>query len=269
MPNTVLENDTEAVLAKAIEYGLGEGKTNFQVVVFSILNAVMLEVNIKDGIKGIRRTKVVPICKTTGMSYRNECDVDGEDSDEANATSLLEQVYRKHPGFISLQNFFSAAAKRRLSAFSQGRFPAEIYAMIIANADSSTRRACAKVSRIFYDFCQETFPFSNDLIVTKFEAFAQSAGSQNGKLQPWAYLDDLGIFTFQNQNTGHIMGSGHAGWHKFRRNEASIWCPIIGEVARPSMLIQIYLRVSLSLGHSKHRFARDPSRCRLGSRYRD
>jgi hypothetical protein len=99
VPNTDLENDTEAVLAKAIEYGLGEGKTNFQLVLFSILNVVMLEVNIKNGIKVIRRTKVVPICKTTGIGYRNECDEDGDNSDEANPTSLLEQVCRKHPGF--------------------------------------------------------------------------------------------------------------------------------------------------------------------------
>ena len=81
--------------------------------------------------------------------------------------------------------------------------------MIIANADPSTWSACAKVSHIFYDFCQleAAFPFSKDLTVTKFEAFTQSAGSQNRNLLPWVPLDDLGIFTFQNRNTGHIMRS--------------------------------------------------------------
>lgn len=64
--------------------------------------------------------------------------------------------------------------------------------MIIANADSSTRRACTKVSSIFYDFCQEAFLFSNDL--TKFEAFAQSQDLRIGNfslgliLMIWVYL---------------------------------------------------------------------------------
>src|SRR2546429_4944690 len=56
VPNTVFEKDTEAAIAKAVEYGLEEGKASFQIVVFSILKATMLEVHVKDGVKAIRRT---------------------------------------------------------------------------------------------------------------------------------------------------------------------------------------------------------------------
>ena len=80
----------------------------------------MLEVNIKDGIKVIRRTKMVPICNIPGaLRVRDERSEYGDVSDETNATSLLKQLCHKHPGFISLQDFFSAAAKRRLSVFSR------------------------------------------------------------------------------------------------------------------------------------------------------
>lgn len=35
-----------AAIAKAVEYGLEEGKINFQIVVFSILNTIILEVHV-------------------------------------------------------------------------------------------------------------------------------------------------------------------------------------------------------------------------------
>jgi hypothetical protein len=256
VPNTVFEKDTEAAIAKAVEYGLEEGKINFQVVVFSILNAIMLEVHVKDGAKAIRRTGVVSIYNANRENDRGDSGEDGNnDNCETNAASPLEQICRKHSGFVSLQNFFKAAANRHLSVFSNGRFPAEIYAKIIANADSSTRNACAKVSRTFHALCQERFSFSNNLTILKFEASTCPVESQNQRQRwPWVDINDLGIFTFQDQDTGHIMRSGLNVRHQVLiadEKKVTTWCPVVGGVARPSMMTQLQMRVFLPTRNQK------------------
>lgn len=255
VPNTVFEKDTEAAIAKAVEYGLEEGKINFQIVVFSILNAIMLEVHVKDGVV-IRRTGVVSIYDASRKYDRDDSDEDGNnDKGETNAASPLEQICRKHLGFVSLQNFFNAAANRPLSVFSNGRFPTEIYARIIANADSSTRNACAMVSRTFHVLCQERFSFSSNLSILNFEATTYPLGSQNQRQRRlWVDLNDLGIFTFQDHNTGHIMRSGlNVREQVLIANEKNVttWCPVVGGVARPSMMTQIQLRVLLQTRNQK------------------
>jgi len=240
VPDTVFRKDTEAAIAKAIEHGLEEGKTNFQTVVFSIFNAIMLEVHVKDGVKAIKRTGVVSIYNASRMNDVN-C--------QADAVSPIEQICRKHLGFISLQNFFNAAANWHLSVFGNGRFPTEIYARIIEIADSSTQNACAKVSRTFRALCQERFSLSSNITIVKFEASTYSPGSQNqSQRRPWVDLKDLGIFTFQDQNTGHITRSRFDVGNQVHiadEEMATTWYPVVGGVARPSMMTQFPLQVLL------------------------
>lgn len=236
VPDTVFEKDTEAAMAKAVEHGLEEGKTNFQIVIFSIFNAIMLEVHVKDGVKAIKRTGVVSIYNASRMNDLN-C--------QADAVSPVEQICRKHLGFISLQNFFNVAANRHLSVFGNGRFPTEIYARIIEIADSSTQNACAKVSRTFRALCQERFSLSSNLTIVKFEASTNSLGSQNQRQRRRRVdLNDLGIFSFQDQDTGHITRSGLNARQQDGK-KATTWCPVVGGVARPSMITEFQLRVLL------------------------
>ena len=194
----------------------------------------------KDGVKAIKRTGVVSIYNASRMNDVN-C--------QADAVSPVEQICRKHLGFISLQNFFNVAANRHLSVFGDGRFPTEIYARIIEIADSSTQNACAKVSRTFRALCQERFSLSSNLTIVKFEASTNSLGSQNQRpRRRWVDLNDLGIFTFQDQDTGHITRSGLNARQQVRTadgKKVTTWCPVVGGVARPSMMTEFQLRVLL------------------------
>lgn len=155
VPDTVLEEDAEvavaeAAVAKVVEYGLKEGNTNFQAVVFSILNAIMLEIHVKDGLKKIKRTRVVPIYIAAIMGDQEDINGNSLDIDcQADVVTPVRQICQKQSGFVSLQNFFNVATNRHLSVFREARFPTEIYARIIANADYSTTNACAKVSPTF------------------------------------------------------------------------------------------------------------------------
>lgn len=111
-------------------------------MVFSIFNAIMLEVYLEDGIKVIRRSEVVPIFtgKLSWEEWSESCD--GNSEDDNRVGSPFETVCRRHLGFISLQNFFNVAANRAasrdLAVFGRGCLLTEIYTEIIANSDFST-----------------------------------------------------------------------------------------------------------------------------------
>jgi hypothetical protein len=226
VPNIVFENDTDAAIAKAVEHGLEEGKTHFQVVVFSILNAIMVEVYVKNGATAIRHTGVVPIVKTKFPFPWS--DIDSDRRREIYSTNPIEQ-FHEYSGFASLWNFFNAAANRRLSVFGQGRLPNEIHAMIISYVDSLTHNVCAKVSRVFRDLCQVRFPCGNDLTIVKFEVLPYHMGGFRG------------IFTLQNRNTGLVTQNASHGF--LTHNKLTTWCPVIGEAAQPSMMTAVNLWV--------------------------
>lgn len=194
----------------------------------------------KYGVKVIKHTRVVSIYNASRMNDVN-C--------QADAVSPVEQICHKHLGFISLQNFFNAAANWHLSVFGNGRFPTETYARIIEIADSSTQNACAKVSRTFRALCQERFSLSSNRTIIKSEASTYPPGSQNQRQRwPWANLKDLGIFTFQGQDTGHITRSRFGVGNQFHiadEEMVTTWCPVIGGVARLSMMTQFPLQVLL------------------------
>src|SRR5205085_12585531 len=60
--NTVFHTDVEAAIGKAVTYGLESGKLEFRIVLFSIQNAILVEVRNHSATRTIRRTGIIPIC---------------------------------------------------------------------------------------------------------------------------------------------------------------------------------------------------------------
>ena len=241
--NTVFQNDAEAAIAKAVAYGLAESHQNFQIVLFSILNAICLEVIVADGVTHVRRTGHIPILST--IWDESDADSGNSENGDRGLESPLAQIRRRHQGFITLQNFFSTAVKRKVSVFNQGLFPTEIYAEIIKHIDYSTLDACRQVSPTFHLLCRERFPFSPDLTMLDIEASTMPKKTQErGRRRPWK-LADIGTFVFQVQNTGLVQRSGLSVDRKrLSREKSSVttWCPVVGSVARPSMMTKIRLQ---------------------------
>jgi len=102
---------------------------------------------------------------------------------------------------------------------------------------------------------QERFSFSNNLTILKFEASTYPPGSQNQRQRrPCIGLNDLGIFTFQDQNTGHIMRSGLDVRQQViiaDDEKATTWWPVVGAVARPSIMTEFQPRVLLRNSESE------------------
>ncbi|KAI9780472.1 MAG: hypothetical protein M1839_006746 [Geoglossum umbratile] len=210
VPDIVVQSDTEAAIAKVVEFGLKEGKLNFYALVFSLINVVMLQVIVENGVTAIKRTEVI------------ELDSSAQDTQ---SVDQLEAYFWIRAGFISLMHFFNAAANQHFSFFNRGHFPTEICQMILANTDECTYSACAKASMDFRAYSQENVLFGKDLMIIKFSAELDARRSK------WN-------FTFLDRNTGAVR--------ELRFNEkgaTASWSPIIG-TERPSIITQIGLLFS-------------------------
>ncbi|OBT65425.1 hypothetical protein VE03_06041 [Pseudogymnoascus sp. 23342-1-I1] len=275
VPDSVFRQDTEAAIAKAVEFGFETGKTSLQIILFSIFNVMLLEAYVKDGVKVIRRTGLIPIQDRDRKSdwtvepdrpvFRREADI----------ATTFQQVCHKHAGFAKLQNFFDVAARRNLpSPRINERLPIELYANIISYADHRTLHAISQVSWALRRLCQERFAFSDDLDAVEFDASLKGPSytqplkfelseeeilememeeQARPKGQPELCLNDLGTFTFRDCQTGLVTTSGmdvkqrvdyelrvlcaHEDYHR-------IWCPIIGDASRPSLIVQIMFHLN-------------------------
>ena len=79
--------------------------------------------------------------------------------------------------FLSLIQFLEVTARQGLTT-DRGRFPAEIYAMIIAHLpDIETHRACMNVSTVFRDLCQHNLRVTNDITLL-------ASGTSSGEHTP-------------------------------------------------------------------------------------
>ncbi|KAI9771456.1 MAG: hypothetical protein M1840_002076 [Geoglossum simile] len=238
VPDIVIQNDTEAAIAKVVEFGLKEGKLNFHVVVFSLVNVVMLQVLVQNGVTAIKRTEAVELESSI------EC------SEEVDS---LEAYCRRRAGFISLVHFFDGVANQHLSLFNQGYFPTEIYEMILANADEYTYNACAKASRNLRALSQRGVLFGKDLMLIKFSA------ERHTEQQKWK-------FTFLDRNTGQ---AGESGLDE--KGITASYGPIIGS-ERPSIMTEIKLPFSTRSKPMQKKsygwaYPRSPYQCTLESNY--
>lgn len=282
MPDSIFRHGTEAAIAKAVEYGFGEGKTSFQIIIFSIFNVILLEAYLKDGVKVTRRTGVISIQdrdRTSGWTLEPNKPVFRREADVA---TTFQQVCHKHTGFAKLQNFFDVAARRNLPpTHTNERLPAELYVNIILYADPRTLHAMSQVSWSLRRLCQEQFAFSEDLEACGFDAslkgptyvaprrydrglppqsfrhlLSQISQEARPKGQPELCLNDLGTFTFRDRLTRVIYTSGMDVKQKIDYNlrvysadedYARIWCPVIGGISRPSLISQFMFHMNFKL----------------------
>jgi hypothetical protein len=241
VPNTVFHTDAEAAIGKAVTYGLESGKLEFRIVLFSIQNAILLEVRNHSAARTIRRTGIIPICD---VKQKVECQcnvVSRSDYCECSAVDLLQY---NHSGFIALQTFFEAAISQTLSAFGIGCFPVEVYAKIIEYCDLQTRNTCAKVSRPFRTLCHERFHFSHGLTAFRLETLSR----QSQRRLYSVCFREIGVFSFHDLKTGRILQSTLDMETPVRiadRRMFSTWSPVFGETPRPSMMTQVSLSLLL------------------------
>ncbi|KAF3482372.1 F-box domain-containing protein [Arthroderma uncinatum] len=232
-----LEKDTDAAIAKAVEFGVQGGKTHFQIVIFSVITALFVEVSVKDDLKLVRHTGIVLV--TLHPRRMPENDMSGPNP---HATET-EPPYRASRGFAMLQGLFNKKVSMETANFNQGVFPTEIYAEIISYIGPQTQLACAKVSKTFRSLCQERFSLDDKLSITKLDPSAYQWTGKSNKRK----LDALGTFEFQGmKKTGRVSQSSfNPGYPGGSGKTCARWCPVIGTGARKSVITQAFLGISL------------------------
>ncbi|KAK2737751.1 hypothetical protein FQN57_007398 [Myotisia sp. PD_48] len=234
VPNRAIELDEGAVIAKAVEFGIAAGKVNFRIIVFSILNAILIEVSIgKDGKTEIKRTDCIPIYHSKYTRAEDD-NLDRYGNPPANPTVFPQ----RHPGFLALQMFFRTEHNWTPSAWNRGIFPAEIYAEIFSHLDCQTLNTCAKVSYMFQQLCPKQFLLGDDLEILKFKLYPFDPDPYSQIHQ--IFLNRLGEFTFQSLKTG-LVATSSVDQDQLR---SSLWCPTIGEGARLSVMTALQLPIS-------------------------
>ena len=236
LPDNAFHSDVEAVIGKSVLYGRNSGKTQFQLVLFPIRNAVLLEVD--NSAITIRRSGIVPICEKDVGSV--------DDGEDCSTQWRLPSNYR---GFVALQRFFAVASRRNIPPFGRGRLPVEIYRAILKFCDKETHHSCARVSRMFQTLCDEQFPFSCNLNIVQLEPF-----SPKQELCGWISTSDsrdlatLGTFHFYDTRERATYYSPLVVGRSLRPADeewVGTWCPVIGNVGRPSIISQTAFRLLL------------------------
>ncbi|KAK4941402.1 hypothetical protein LTR10_018671 [Elasticomyces elasticus] len=240
--------DTEAAIGKAVAHALESGKLDFQIVLFSIQSAILVEVQSRSATKTIRRSGVISIfdLKQSWEIKLSGSVATGTDPYLCSALELLQQI---HPGFTILETFMDVArnreSRRELSGFGIGCFPMEIYPEIIKHCDPQTHRACAKVSPLFRALCHKNFPFSPGLMAVRLEDSGRPLLKRKNMLN---FSGDIGIFTCHDKRSGLILQSTLDTDLRNRIHErewVSTFFPVFGESARPSMMTQVPLHILL------------------------
>jgi hypothetical protein len=96
VPDAIIQDDTEAAIAKVAELGLEEGNRDFYVVVLSLINVVMLHVTVENGLTTVNRIQITEISTLEEDIYQED--------------DPPETLCQRRGGLISLTHFFNAAA---------------------------------------------------------------------------------------------------------------------------------------------------------------
>ncbi|KAL8743357.1 MAG: hypothetical protein Q9190_004280 [Brigantiaea leucoxantha] len=136
---------------------------------------------------------------------------DDDQSEEEKSVDLATLIPRRAPKdtestFVALFHLFDASARQHMSKSkrTQGRLPPEIYELIINHvADLATYRACAKVSRIFRDLCQQHLMLLDNVSFIPHESTKVYSGVKGGEEETDKYGDRvcrLQFHTFDKTN---------------------------------------------------------------------
>ncbi|EXJ82250.1 hypothetical protein A1O3_06063 [Capronia epimyces CBS 606.96] len=191
VPANALKLDIESIVGKTILFGRQLGKPDFQIGLFSIYWAVLLEVH-DAPIPRIRRSDIMSICDPSSGEMRCKSNKTKEaDTCTCSRTDLLSTI---HSGFVALQDLFGIASRRAVSSRGHGRLPGEVYAENLQHCDHETYTSSKCASRTLQALYDAPFPFpaSSALnVVKRVPSHKQASNRESGDPVGHIELADL------------------------------------------------------------------------------
>ncbi|KAI0402201.1 hypothetical protein F4802DRAFT_379465 [Xylaria palmicola] len=230
-----------SAVTRAVDWGLDQGRDNFQILVLSLFEVVFAEVSYVDGgdkepmVQVSESMCLSPLrqhyCMSTHPRERPELK-DGMDCQpqrgervmQSNCTGTAGRLQSQFPGLAALVNFFEVAATRRSASRSRGIFPPELYDRILDFVDYETWKACTSVSTGFRSSCLSKYRIDEDTRI---------AAGPFVRLQK-SHKEPLLSFEFEDMKTGDILPAMQTPriWSTKRLN----WMPLIGSDRKALML---------------------------------
>ncbi|KAI2888151.1 hypothetical protein CBS63078_10545 [Aspergillus niger] len=231
--------DGEAI-NRAVEWGLQQGRANFQIVVLSLFKVALAEVTMrKNGVPIVKCSSGLDLsplredyCMSThprerpeakpGMQIRRRR---GELFMQSNCTGSVERLRSQFPGLAALVNFFQVAGNRRASWKSQGLLPSELYDRILDFVDYDTWKACLLVSPAVRGCCLRKYRIDDRIRIV---------AGPFVRLRQERTKEPLLSFDVENVQTGDILAVQWVpyDWRTFELN----WMPVIGSDRKALML---------------------------------
>ncbi|KAI0877730.1 hypothetical protein GGS24DRAFT_94559 [Hypoxylon argillaceum] len=235
-----MRTDGEAV-TQAVDWGIGQGRENFQVVVMSLFKVTFVEVTWAEDegaepmVKVSEPLDLSPLrrsyCMSThprerpelkdGMNYQRQR---GEAIMGTNCTGKPRRLNSQFPGLSALVKFFEVAAMRRVASKSAGILPLELYERILDFVDYDTWKTCTSVSTEFRSSCLRKYRIDDEtrLLPRPFVRL------QKNHKQP------LLSFEFENMKTGEVFPTIQTP--RISSTKKLNWMPIIGSDRKALML---------------------------------
>lgn len=230
-------NVDEEAITRAVAWGLGQGRENFQMVVVNLYKVTFAEVYRDDSddekpmVKVTNPIPLSPLLHKYGISthqrerpaFRAGMDrhlYHGELPIERNGTGTARQLQSRFPGLAALVNFFEVAASRRAASRSTGIFSLELYDLILDFVDYDTWKTCTTVSTGFRSSCLRKYRIDEETrIVTQFYK---------------ERLEHPLSFGFENLKTGNVLHATEI--YSGDSTKELNWMPLIGSDRKALML---------------------------------
>ncbi|KAB8206031.1 hypothetical protein BDV34DRAFT_212685 [Aspergillus parasiticus] len=140
-------------ITEAVNWGIEQGHTNFQIVVLSLFKAAFAEVFFGDDGEPFYCVSTHPRDRpelNPGMKTQRQF---GELIMNSNCTGTVQRLRSQFPGLATLVNFFEVAANRRAASKSAGILPPELYDRVLDFVDYDTWKNCLLVSTVVRSCC--------------------------------------------------------------------------------------------------------------------
>ncbi|RAQ49590.1 hypothetical protein AFGD_002150 [Aspergillus flavus] len=226
-------------ITEAVNWGIEQGRTSFQIVVLSLFKAAFAEVFLGDGgepfVEVSRAVDLSPLranyCVSThprdrpelkpGMKTQRQF---GELIMNSNCTGTVQRLRSQFPGLAALVNFFEVAGNRRAASNSEGILPPELYYRILDFVDYDTWKTCLLVSTMVRSCCLRKYRLDDRMSIV---------AGPFVRLQKY-HKERLMSFDFQNMQTGKILPMMEVPRNIWMRE--CNWMPVIGSDRKALML---------------------------------
>ncbi|KAI0200254.1 hypothetical protein F4808DRAFT_470667 [Astrocystis sublimbata] len=221
-------------ISQAVDWGFGQGRENFQLVVLSLFQAAFAEVS-RGGAGEEPMVKITdPVnlspmrhsyCMSTHPRERPELK-DGERHQrkhgllimDANCTGTVRRMQTHFGGLAALVNFFEVAASRRAYSKLAGRLPTELYDRILDFVDYETWKVCTSVSTEIRDSCLRKYRIDEKTRIVRGPFVRSETRRQRRELRL--------SFDFEDMIKGKVRSTMQVPTDSFTRRHN--WMPFIG-----------------------------------------